>query len=221
MRTSSVSPAASRSIRGLAAALFAVFLLSLASGAQAHSVLLDTDPEDGEQLAVAPDVVTLTFNEDITDLGTEIVITTADDETINDGDTEIDGPQISQALSPDRPEGLYTVTWRAVSADGHPISGDFTFTAAEASGADTEEDGVEPDAADDGSEDETTADEVDQEDDSDEVTDDESELTDDADEDADSGGLSGSTWVIIGIIIVAAVILVTVLARAMGAKKEE
>lgn len=210
-------------LAGFGAALLA--LLVLASPSHAHSVLLGTDPEDKAQLAAAPDAVSLTFNEDITSLGTEVVITTDDGEDITQGETQIDGPVVTQALAGARPAGTYTVTWRAVSADGHPISGEFTFTAAEAVGgegtapeeeapdapADSEgpaEPAETPAAADDAASDDTATDDA--------ATDD--PAADDAEED---GGLSASTWVVIGIIIVAAIVLVTVLARSMGANREE
>src|SRR5699024_4375434 len=124
----------SRFLAALFTVGFAAVLFGGAAPAQAHSVLLGTDPDDGEQLAAAPEEVSLTFNEDITELGTEVVITTGDEEDVNDGDVEVAGPVVTQRLIDDRPEGAYTVTWRAVSADGHPISGEFTFTASESVG---------------------------------------------------------------------------------------
>jgi hypothetical protein len=36
---------------------------------------------------------------------------------------------VTQDLQPGSPAGAYTVDWRVTSADGHPISGSFTFTA--------------------------------------------------------------------------------------------
>jgi len=205
-------------LAGFGAALLA--LLVLASPSHAHSVLLGTDPEDKAQLAAAPDAVSLTFNEDITSLGTEVVITTDDGEDITQGETQIDGPVVTQALAGARPAGTYTVTWRAVSADGHPISGEFTFTAAEAVGGEgtaPEEEAPDAPADSEGPAEpaETPAAAADPQSD-DAATDD--PAADDAEED---GGLSASTWVVIGIIIVAAIVLVTVLARSMGANREE
>ncbi len=42
---------------------------------------------------------------------------------------------VRQALAPGAPAGAYTVSWRVTSADGHPISDTFTFTARAASTA--------------------------------------------------------------------------------------
>lgn len=135
----------------VAAALLAALILmaGLGTSASAHSVLTDTSPDDGEQVASAPDEVTLTFNEDITDLGTEIVVTTADEEEVSSGETTVDGPTVTQELGTERPDGTYTVTWRAVSADGHPISGTYTFTATDAVGTGESDDSDNSDDSDD------------------------------------------------------------------------
>jgi hypothetical protein len=40
---------------------------------------------------------------------------------------------VSEHLQPGSPAGQYTVAWRVTSADGHPVSGRFSFTALSAS----------------------------------------------------------------------------------------
>lgn len=202
----------SRVVAALFAAAAMAALIGIGAPASAHSVLLGTDPDDEEQLAAAPDEVSLTFNEDITDLGTEVVITTEDGDMVSDGEVVIDGPVVTQALVADRPEGAYTVTWRAVSADGHPISGEFMFTAAEAT-TDGEAAGTEEGSTEAGEVEENTQAPEDDADTPDEA--------DDAGAQEDSEGLSASTWVIIGVLIVAAIILVTVLARGMSSSKRQ
>ena len=202
----------SRVFAVLAAAAVMAVLIGFGTPASAHSVLLGTDPDDEEQLAAAPQEVSLTFNEDITELGTEVVITTEDEEVVSDGDAVIDGPVVTQGLVEDRPAGAYTVTWRAVSADGHPISGEFTFTAAESAAGET--------GAAAGTGDSPDPDEEDPQD-----AGDPADAQDDGDDDSaaveGAGGISASTWVIIGVLIVAAIILVTVLARGMSSSKPE
>lgn len=212
MLFSRVTDVVSRVLVTIAAFALTLLVVTVAAPANAHSVLLGTDPDDGEQLAAAPDEVSLTFNEDITDLGTQVVITAGDGETVSEGDIQINGPVITQALTGTRPEGAYTVTWRAVSADGHPISGEFTFTAAEAVGA-TSGSEQSPEGA------PAEGDEAAQ--DAQELADQPEQPADEAEVPVEDGGLSASTWVIIGVLIVAAVILVTVLARSLGAPKRK
>ncbi|MGG1909033.1 copper resistance protein CopC [Microbacterium sp. NRRL B-14842] len=38
------------------------------------------------------------------------------------------GDSITQHLSPDAATGIFTVRWKTVSADGHPISGEYVYT---------------------------------------------------------------------------------------------
>ncbi|WP_147915860.1 copper resistance protein CopC [Ruania zhangjianzhongii] len=117
----------------LALATFGALLLAglTALPAAAHSSLLSSTPEDGAELDEAPDAVVLTFNENITDLGTDIVISGPDGEDAAGGETEIDGAEVTRQLSDELAAGQYSVTWRAVSADGHPIDGELTFTLTE------------------------------------------------------------------------------------------
>src|SRR5690625_1792159 len=126
---------------GLALAMCAAIALSVlwAVPASAHAQLLESDPPDGEQLDEAPASVELTFNEHIEQIGSQVVITDADGTEVQDGDPLIEGPTLTQDLSEERPAGEYTVQWRVVSADGHPVSGEFTFEAAAAAGTDQQE----------------------------------------------------------------------------------
>ena len=117
----------------LGLALLATLLLSVVGAlpASAHSTLLSQTPEDGAELDEVPEAVVLTFNEDITDLGSDIVITGPDGEDASGDDTTIDGAEVSRPVADDLSAGEYSVDWRVVSADGHPISGEFTFTLTE------------------------------------------------------------------------------------------
>src|SRR5690625_6874416 len=126
---------------GLALAMCAAIARSVlrAAPASAHAQRLESDPPDGEQLDEAPASVELTFNEHIEQIGSQVVITDADGNEVQDGDPLIEGPALTQDLLEERPEGEYTVQWRVVSADGHPVSGEFTFQAAAAAGADQQE----------------------------------------------------------------------------------
>lgn len=127
-----VSARALGSVVGLAV-LLAAMVLS-AAPALAHNTLLGTDPADGSTVEVAPSRVTLTFDEPAQALGTEMVVLGPDGSTVSTGDAELVDATVSQALVTDLPAGMYTVQWRVTSADGHPLSGALTFTAANGSG---------------------------------------------------------------------------------------
>lgn len=160
------SPAATRGRKSaarlfplLALAAFGTLLLAALTTlpASAHSTLLSATPEDGAELEEVPDAVVLTFNEDITDLGTDIVVTGPDGEDATDGETQIEGPEVSRALAADLTAGEYTISWRAVSADGHPIDGESTFTVLEGAGAGDDADESTNEATDDASASESAA----------------------------------------------------------------
>ena len=113
----------------LATAILAIAGLVIgASPASAHNVLKSSNPADGKKVARTPSSVVLTFDEPAIALGTKLVITGPE------GPAQIGKPRlvdntVTQDLQPGAPAGAYTVDWRVTSADGHPISGSFTFTA--------------------------------------------------------------------------------------------
>ena len=47
--------------------------------------------------------------------------------TLSDGQVTMTGPTISTKVAPGS-NGPYTVLWRTVSSDGHPIEGNYSFT---------------------------------------------------------------------------------------------
>lgn len=142
-----MSPAVRESSRraagavALAVATAALLLVGLAVGAPpaaAHSGLLSSTPADGDQLDAPPSELVLEFNEDIQGLGTEIRVTAANEVDVTDGDPVVDGPRVTVPLQTSG-SGDYDVVWRVVSADGHPISGELSFSAiAEAEPSTTE-----------------------------------------------------------------------------------
>ncbi|WP_421742845.1 copper resistance CopC family protein [Cellulomonas sp.] len=103
-----------------------------APAAQAHNALQGTDPAEGSTVPVMPETVTLTFNEPALFVGTEIMVHTADETMVNIGPPVLVDNTVSQAVTGELPAGEYTVIYRVTSADGHPIEGQFRFTAAEA-----------------------------------------------------------------------------------------
>jgi methionine-rich copper-binding protein CopC len=118
-----------RFLRVLAVAgLMVVAVLGAATTASAHSQLERTDPADGTTIAVLPDQITLTFNQNVLGLGTVVQVTGPDGSAVDGAPAVVDN-QVQQPVRPGSPAGDYTVLWRVTSADGHPISGRFAFTA--------------------------------------------------------------------------------------------
>lgn len=116
-------------VRSVLVVLGSVVALVVAAGpASAHDVLASTDPANGSTVAAVPTTVTLTFEEPAVALGTKIVVTGPGGEVQQDLPVLVDNT-VRQGLRAGAPAGRYTVDWRVTSADGHPISGSFTFNA--------------------------------------------------------------------------------------------
>ncbi len=119
---------------GLLLAAFATVLAPV-SPAAAHDMIEATEPVSGSTVASVPPTVRLTFMHTPIALGSRILI---QDET---GTNQSDGPvvvidnHVTQAVKAGAPAGRYTVAWRVVSPDSHPIEGTFTFTAGGTGGA--------------------------------------------------------------------------------------
>ncbi|BBY29264.1 copper resistance CopC family protein [Mycolicibacterium sediminis] len=124
--------------RTIAATMLALALgMWGAAGAGAHTTLAGSDPADGASLPTAPRTVTLTFSEDINPAFANIAVSAADGANRVSGPAKVDGPRLSAPVDADLPGGEYTIGYRVVSADGHPVTGSIRFTVAAAPGAPT------------------------------------------------------------------------------------
>lgn len=105
-------------------------LIGGAVPASAHSDEFKTSPETGSTVDAGRIPITMTFGEELLvgdeSISHEVVITNQDGEIIPALCATAEGFDLSTAAAIDQP-GEYKVTWRTVSADGHPTSGDFSF----------------------------------------------------------------------------------------------
>jgi len=115
---------------GRLAAGAVVLLVSIgwAAPALAHDALLGSEPADGAVLTEAPSQIVLTFSGAQAGVGSEVAVVGPDGAVWSDGPAQFSEAVVTQSLRPDMPEGVYTVTFRSVSGDGHPVSGTFTFS---------------------------------------------------------------------------------------------
>ena len=122
-----------KALKALLIVVSVTFLASQPMAAHAHSALESSIPARGEMIEVLPKVISLTFNEDLISIEGEEVNTLALQGT-NGMRNELLSPVISgavlsaQVADGQYPAGNYVLTYRAVSADGHPITGELTFT---------------------------------------------------------------------------------------------
>jgi methionine-rich copper-binding protein CopC len=115
-----------------ALALTAVLATSSALPAQAHDRLVGSDPADGAQLDAPPAAITLSFNTEPLAVEPQVVVTDAAGTVVAEGAPTIDGANASLPLDAAAlTGGTYSVAWRVVSSDGHPIEGTLSFGVAE------------------------------------------------------------------------------------------
>jgi methionine-rich copper-binding protein CopC len=97
--------------------------------AAAHTSLINSDPAKDAQTSTPPSAVVLTFSEDINPQFATVVVNSADGHNWAATQARVDGPRLTADIGPQRlPNGRYTVGYRVVSADGHPVSGSYSFT---------------------------------------------------------------------------------------------
>ncbi|WP_406498571.1 copper resistance protein CopC [Streptomyces sp. NBC_01604] len=124
-----------RAVRTAARALVvpaALAALAAAPRAAAHTELDISSPGANAELAGLPPRVTLTFSDAMTQKYAKVAVTSPDGTSAASGEPQVSGKTVTLALDPTSRAGRYTVGYRVVSADGHPVSGSYTFTVAEA-----------------------------------------------------------------------------------------
>ncbi|MDP3255096.1 copper resistance CopC family protein, partial [Bosea sp. (in: a-proteobacteria)] len=100
--------------------------LAPAGSAFAHAALNGASPADGSVLPVAPSEMTLAFSEPVSPLALRLIgpdgqATPLDRVELRDRTLVIAAPA---GLSP----GTHVISWRVVSADGHPVGGSVLFS---------------------------------------------------------------------------------------------
>lgn len=111
--------------------------LLIATPARAHNVLIGSDPRQGAVLATMPGKVTLTFDQAVRRDFARIAVTGPDGARYEQGDVGVSGNGIFIALRGQGPSGTYSIGYRIVSNDGHPVTGTVSFTVGNATGDQT------------------------------------------------------------------------------------
>lgn len=105
-------------------------LFALAAPASAHNSLTGSNPADKAVLDAGPSEVVLTFDQPV-QAGeglNSIAVTGPDDQQWQGGSATVDSNVVTVPVRELGPSGTYTIGYRIVSADGHPVSGELTFT---------------------------------------------------------------------------------------------
>jgi methionine-rich copper-binding protein CopC len=113
-------------------ALTAAFLVAAPLPAQAHAALVSSNPANKSTIQSFPSSILLTFDDPLLHLGNKEVnklyAHTPDHELLKTGPVIVKGGVISISVLEEKPKaGTYTIYYRVISDDGHPVSGVETF----------------------------------------------------------------------------------------------
>ncbi|HEY4019489.1 MAG TPA: copper resistance CopC family protein [Pseudonocardiaceae bacterium] len=104
-------------------------VFGLATPALAHDVLIGSTPASGASVATGPSEVTLNFNAPVQFGANYLTVIGPDGQHWEKTDNAtVTGNSVSTSVAPLGPAGLYKVGYRIISADGHPVSGEVSFT---------------------------------------------------------------------------------------------
>ncbi|WP_279482955.1 copper resistance protein CopC [Aureimonas sp. SK2] len=96
------------------------------SAAGAHAGLVSTNPADGAVLDAAPSRYVLSFSEPVSPLRVSLV---APDGSRRDlSGASLSGSTLSVPAPAGAAAGTHVLSWRVVSADGHPVAGSLAFS---------------------------------------------------------------------------------------------
>jgi copper transport protein len=110
-------------------AVVGVALVVLAVPAGAHAVLENASPGPNTTVDRSPRQITLTFSESVDARADDIRLFDRSLNAVDLGDTHHPAGDRTRLVAtvPRLGQGLYTVAWRTISADSHPVQGAFTF----------------------------------------------------------------------------------------------
>ena len=114
----------------VASLLVAVSSVLVSTGlASAHSELALSSPKLSAVLTKAPTQVSLTFNDELIDMAgaNQIVVTNPKGTRVDSGVSKLDRATLTTALKRLTVFGRYKVSYRILSADGHPVSAFYYF----------------------------------------------------------------------------------------------
>jgi copper transport protein len=116
--------------------LAGLVLACLPTAALAHAKLDRSQPKANETISVAPKLVELWFSEALESGLNTIEVKDQTGKRVDRGEVVLaEGNKMAQVELGDLSPGVYTVVWKALSADQHAMRGSFTFTLAASSPA--------------------------------------------------------------------------------------
>lgn len=105
--------------------LFCVFMI-VPSVVSAHTSLSSSNPTEGQVVTENLDQITLKFATAIEELSTMELI--KEGNKIALGEIKVENQQLIGTISDPLVNGSYTIQWKIVGEDGHPINGEVNFS---------------------------------------------------------------------------------------------
>jgi copper resistance protein C len=123
-------PAATAWVTAWGGLLLAAMVLTAtltAQTASAHAWRVSAEPADNAVLTTGPERVSATFNEQLQTAFAAMTVVGPDGNMWSTGEPKVRGAVVGIGLRPLGPAGTYTVNYRVTSADGHVVSGSWSF----------------------------------------------------------------------------------------------
>jgi methionine-rich copper-binding protein CopC len=117
-----------------------VVLLAVLGGglgnASAHTEFVGSEPREKQTLTTPPRQVTLTFAESVQPVSAQVSVRGADGRSVTTGSATVAEAVVRQPVDISA-DGSYLVAYRVIAQDGHPVTGDVTFSYARAGSSGT------------------------------------------------------------------------------------
>ncbi|MBE0338013.1 copper resistance protein CopC [Paenibacillus sp. 28ISP30-2] len=104
----------------------------------AHAFIVESSPTENQVLDKPPSQVKITFNENLQSAFMSMKVTDETGKRVDTGKARLNPEHedtMEIKLIPGMKSGIYTVNWRALSADGHPVNGVIPFQVGNGSSA--------------------------------------------------------------------------------------
>jgi methionine-rich copper-binding protein CopC len=95
----------------------------------AHAQLVSSSPKVSATLYVSPTTIALAFDDDLIQIPGANLIEVSDPKNrkVQSESAQVTGSKLTVKLKKSSVLGRYKVLWRALSSDGHPVSGFYYF----------------------------------------------------------------------------------------------
>jgi copper transport protein len=108
----------------------AIIFFSFPALSSAHAYIIKSFPVDNQSLHQSPQNVSIEFNEEIQPSFHYMQVIDQNGKRVDQGNEQIESNNskiLKTTIKPNLPSGIYTIKWKIVSADGHPVDGIIPF----------------------------------------------------------------------------------------------